>query len=432
MSYGVALRNGIPFTLGTIAALCVNATSQAWSPSALWPTGTEAGMWIDPSNLTSQWQDSTGTTPVSTPGTVADSSNPVGLALDLRLGATTLTDPGNHLLQATSTARPMVSARRNLLTYTEDFTAGYWGVLAYGSGTSVITPNYEQAPDGTTTACRLVASAPGGDEGGTLRNSGLITASLTRSVYVKSNTGLEQTITICAGIGAAGLHTIPASGWVRIDSVSPLYSYFFNIGLYKPEGTDSSCDISIWHPQLELGTTATPYQAILTDGSSYSPTGFPTYLKFDGTDDGMATASFAAGTLTSSMDCMIAVRRDSGVTGVLVGTPGELFGYYENLGWGGSSQGCGTPTIYVDGVQVAGGTGITGDQLNAALTVGDWHVYEARNLDLSGWTALKFSQTSGYQLNGAQGGILLFPSSTSTADRDAARTWLGAKVGLTL
>ena len=41
MSYGVALRNGIPFTLGTIAALCVNATGQAWSPAALWPTGTE-------------------------------------------------------------------------------------------------------------------------------------------------------------------------------------------------------------------------------------------------------------------------------------------------------------------------------------------------------------------------------------------------------
>ena len=34
MSYGVALRNGVPFTLGTIAALCVNATTQ-WNPRSL-------------------------------------------------------------------------------------------------------------------------------------------------------------------------------------------------------------------------------------------------------------------------------------------------------------------------------------------------------------------------------------------------------------
>ena len=36
--------------LGSLA----RAIAAAWTPSALWPTGTEAGMWIDPSNLTSQ------------------------------------------------------------------------------------------------------------------------------------------------------------------------------------------------------------------------------------------------------------------------------------------------------------------------------------------------------------------------------------------
>jgi hypothetical protein len=63
-----------------------------------------------PAHADLQWQDYAGTTPVEEPGTVADSSNPVGLALDIRAGATVLTDPGNHMLQSTSAARPLMSA----------------------------------------------------------------------------------------------------------------------------------------------------------------------------------------------------------------------------------------------------------------------------------------------------------------------------------
>lgn len=82
------------------------SVSAAWSPLSLWPDGIATpGMWISPRTLTSEWQDYTGTTPVVTPGTVADTSNPVGLALDIRAGATVLTDPGNHMLQSTS-AKP--------------------------------------------------------------------------------------------------------------------------------------------------------------------------------------------------------------------------------------------------------------------------------------------------------------------------------------
>ena len=423
-------------TFGKLGAIG-KAISAAWSPLALWPTGTEPGMWIDPSNLATSWQDSTGTTPVVTPGTVEDWSNPVGLALDLRLGATALTDPGNHLLQATSTARPLLSGRVNLLSYTEDFTAGAWGVLTYGSGTSVITPNYEQAPDGTTTACRLVASAPGGSDGGTLRDYRTFNDTATRSVYVKSNTGLTQTITICAGLGAAGLHTIPASGWVRIDSVSQLYSYFFNIGLHRSESTDSSCDISIWHPQLELGTTATPYQAILTNESVYPSTGFPIYQKYDGTDDGMATASFAAGTLSNNMDCLIAVRRDSGAQCVAGLYSMPVRSIYFGHAQAGSSGACavnvGTPTVWVDGVQLTGGTSVEPGTLNTALTVGEWHIMEFRGLDLSAITQAGWGDFgSGFSVNGARGDILLYPSTASTEDKDAARQYLADKYGVTL
>jgi len=84
------------FGLGQIGRLGALASSvaRAWSPLSLWPDGiSSAGMWISPRDLTSQWQDYTGTTPVVTPGTVADSSNPVGLALDIRAGAPEVLGP---------------------------------------------------------------------------------------------------------------------------------------------------------------------------------------------------------------------------------------------------------------------------------------------------------------------------------------------------
>lgn len=288
MSYGVALRNGVPFTLGTIAALCVNATTQ-WNPLSLWPDGIATpGMWISPRTLTSEWQDYTGTTPVVTPGTVADSSNPVGLALDIRAGATVLTDPGNHMLQSTSSARPLMSAY-----------------------------------DGQT----------------------------------------------------------------------------------------------------------------LGPGDTYSSTGYPVFQKYDGVDDGMATATFTAGTMTSAMDCMIAVRRDSGaqcVAGLWDGQFPNWFGAAES----GSASVCygvaGTPTVWVDRVQLAGGTAVTRDTLNTALTVGDWHILEFRDLDLSTWIKFSFGNYPGYMFNGARGDIMLYPSTASTEDKDAARQYLADYYGVTL
>jgi hypothetical protein len=90
MSYGVALRNGVPFTLGTIAALCTNATGSAWSPADM----PSLGAWYDPSDLSTMFQDAAGTTPVTAAG------QPVGLILDK-------SGNGYHASQSTSTARPL-------------------------------------------------------------------------------------------------------------------------------------------------------------------------------------------------------------------------------------------------------------------------------------------------------------------------------------
>jgi hypothetical protein len=407
-------------------------------PLALWPDGIATpGMWISPRTLTSEWQDYTGTTPVAVRrARLRTHRIRWGLALDIRAGATVLTDPGNHMLQSTSAARPLMSARVNLLTYTEDFSNGVWLTVVYGSGTVAITPNYSLAPDGTTTACRVLGTASGGPDGGTLRVSGLVGngTPYTRSVYIKSNTGVAQTISICAGIGAEGLITVPSSGWVRFDVASSAYSYTWNLGLYRPEGTDAICDISIWHPQIESGTTATDYQAILTDGSTYSSTDFPIAQLYDGVDDGMATAAFTAGTLIDGMDCMIPVRWDSaalpaigglyqadqtryfGVLGVTSGDAGPTYG------------GCGAPSVFVDNVAVANERGALYD----AIGVGDWHILEYRGLDLSAWVNAAWGAYPTYFFNGGRGDILLYPSTASTEDKDAARQYLADYYGVTL
>lgn len=75
--------------LGSLA----RAIAAAWSPARLFANG-EAGAWYDPSDLSTMFQDSAGTTPVTAAG------QPVGLILDK-------SGNGHHASQATSTARPL-------------------------------------------------------------------------------------------------------------------------------------------------------------------------------------------------------------------------------------------------------------------------------------------------------------------------------------
>ena len=204
-----------------------------------------------------------------------------------------------------------------------------------------------------------------------------------------------------------------------------------NVSVKEIPGTHLSQSTSTARPLLSAydGQTLGP-------GDTYPSTGFPVYQKYDGTDDGMATASFAAGTLTSAMDCMIAVRRRTDI-GVVVGFhrsqgSGQFIAAADPEAWWPATGGAGTPTTWVDGVQLSGGTSTSAGDLYTALTVGDWHVLELRGLDLSAWTDLRFGYYGGtFNFNGALGGILLFPGG-NTAGRDQARAWLAAKVGVTL
>ena len=73
MSWGVATQNGVSVSLASIVSLSCGATE--FSPADLFTAGT-VGAWYDPSDYSTLFQDSAGTTPVTAV------EQPVGLMLD--------------------------------------------------------------------------------------------------------------------------------------------------------------------------------------------------------------------------------------------------------------------------------------------------------------------------------------------------------------
>ena len=177
----------------------------------------------------------------------------------------------------------------------------------------------------------------------------------------------------------------------------------------------------------------TTYQRV-TSASDYDGSAGPIAQLYDGVDDGMATASFTAGTLTSAMDCMIVVRRDSAMLSMIGGLyQADQTKYFGVIGTSSGDTaptygGCGAPSLFVDGIAVANERGA----LYGAIGVGDWHILEYHGLDLSAWVNAAWGAYPTYFFNGPRGDILLYPSTASTTDKDAARQWLADYYGVTL
>ena len=122
---------------------CRGQAASAWTPASLF-TASEVGGWFDPSDLSTVWQDSARTTP----GAV---DQPVG-ALDDKSGN------GNHLVQATADARPILR-QSGALYYLErdgadDFLASA-ATLTLGAGWTLAAAGSFTAGSNTSTASML-------------------------------------------------------------------------------------------------------------------------------------------------------------------------------------------------------------------------------------------------------------------------------------
>lgn len=419
-----------------------SATVPAWSPATAWFAASEQGLWYDPSDLSTMFQDSAGTTPVTAV------EQPVGLILDRRLGAlgaiganvatngdfasnvtgwstnaatlswvsgaaqvgtaagsggawqdvavtagksyriegswsggnatirvyngggfspqlsqtteassatnfrcvATATSstirvylrnsdtgtitfdgisvreiPGNHATQATSTARPTLRNRYNLLTYSEQFHNAIWTKV-----TDTVTANTATAPDGTLTADTYTHTS------GRIQISAAC-ANRTVRLYVKPVSGSSTFVIDTAGAVAAdavsfNLSTVAVSslganntaatitsvgdGWLLLTVTRGATA---GTVLYFGLGAAASVTY-IWGAQMvDAGDASLPYQRIAaaTDYDS-DASKFPLYLAFDGSDDSLATGSVDF----SGTDKMTVV---AGLTNLTAASLGMLF-----------------------------------------------------------------------------------------------------------
>ena len=317
LALGTGLYKGVSDLWSGASGLIDGFGGAAFSPASLFTAG-EPGAWYDPSDLTTLFQDSAGTTPVTTP------AQSVGLMLDK-------SGRGNHASQSTSAQRPTygvvpATGRRNLLTFTEQFDNAVWAKQQ-----TTITSNTTIAPDGTTTADALFEAANINFHGIAVSSTVVVASSgqtYTASFYAKANGRTKGYISTVNGGGFAVFDLVAktivfggngtnetvtaqtitelSDGWFRL-TITSTFSGAANVrsalGLSNDLGLSSylgdiTKGVFIWGAQLEVGSTATAYQRVVSS-FDVTETGVQSlsYVSFDGTDDGMLT-----GTITPGID----------------------------------------------------------------------------------------------------------------------------------
>lgn len=285
----IGLGIGAPFRLKWVPPL----TEQI--RSLLFGSG-EQGAWYDPADLSTLFQDTAGTVPV----TAVEQA--VALMLDK-------SGRGNHASQATSTKRFRYSRRVNLLTKTEDFSDAAWSKL---SGT-------------TATINKIVAGTTPGAQGSWMGISttvgNLYTVKLrakaaeysTLSISDNAFSRFALTINLLTGVVIysnliVGLPriTIDEGGWVSVelDMTATQVLHRVNVTGVPPSAYsqlasgvsfagDGASGVLVEDPSYSLAIDShLPYQRVNT-ATDYDadPNKFPAYLADDGIDDGMQTGN---------------------------------------------------------------------------------------------------------------------------------------------
>lgn len=204
------------------------------TPADLFANG-ENGVWYDPSDFSTMYQNSTGATPVTAIG------QPVGLILD----------------KSRWDGRGVV----NLLTRTEEFNVG-WSL-----GSTTVAINALEAPDGTLTADEITITNANGhwvyQSVGVIPNTQYIF-----SFYVRRGTATALRYSVFNDNAASNI-VAPTSyysqtssfGWARISVPFTTPSGCTSVRVYPVRDSGSLGTVYLWGAQLELGSTATAYQA---------------------------------------------------------------------------------------------------------------------------------------------------------------------------
>ena len=281
--------------------------NERFSPYALF-SRSEQGAWYDPSDFSTMFQDSAGTTPVTAAG------DPVGRILDK-------SPNGNHASQATTSSRPILARQpltgvRNLLLNT-----GFDGAISGTPGTAPTSWGYfaQNTPTVTFSADEEYA---GGNKV-RIETDATERLQFAQTVSVQANTTyiLSSIIDITSpatpnaiwmyvnwsavpagatvtyqldGAPIAGSSGVPAgrhtiASILTVGATAGTASARFGVAV---QAAGVVYDVIFRQPQVEIGSARTAYQLA---ASAYDVTeaGVQTIwaLDFDGADDSLATAS---------------------------------------------------------------------------------------------------------------------------------------------
>ena len=402
-------------------------------------------------NTATMFQDSAGTIPVTAV------EQPVGLALDK-------SGRGNHASQPTAAARPVLSARKNLLERTESLGTAPWSIenvtITTGQAANAVGQMTLCKVMATATAATIVSQSPGAvgsSAGNTVRflarkgsgatgcNSfGLYNASagtLLILFTVNYDTGV---VTHSYGSGATmtdlggGLWEVKYTCTTGIAAGNNLQIYGGFTGNTETAGEFAY----IGEFQLEHGSTATTYQRVTTS-TDYDTVGFPHYFSLDRVDDHVTAAAGGGGT-TGICVCAAIRAGGAGNARTIFSDRGTNTGYRLSINASNQlvlSAGNGSAHTEVVGPTVTAGTD---------YVVTGWHDGTNLNVQLNAWAATSAAfgtataGTAGFTIgkdNGAATGyygeriyeIVYRKNDTSTAgDRDSLITYMAAQAGITL
>jgi hypothetical protein len=320
----------------------------AFSPAALF-AASEPGVWYDPSDLTTLFQDTVGTTPVTTPG------QPVGLALDkskgLVLGSELVTNgdfssgtgwtlaaswsvsggTANYnnagAAQSISQNITLAAGSSYIVTYTvSSFTSGFVYPRLVGASTvngtsATAAGTYRQfivAPSSPTTFGFVaqgvmsidnisVKELPGFHATQATAGSrpiyGIVPVGGARNILRQTETLATQTRTVTAaqhtlsfrGTGTVTLTGTSTAGPLVGTGISNIVSLTFT-----PTAGSLTLTVSgtVNDAQLELGSARSGYQ-LVSDAGGYNVTeagvSSLSYLAFDGVDDFLLTPTITPG-----------------------------------------------------------------------------------------------------------------------------------------
>ena len=248
---------------------------------------------------------------------------------------------GNHAFQSTSASRPVLSARYNLLTKTEDFSDGVW----QKANVTAVNTSATTDPLGGNTADKLYPSSSGANRFIYQVTSGLVSGFYKWSIRVKAaeknivyidftgagttqaffNLSTGQVGSVAAGYAAT--ITSLGNGWYECSGTNNTATAYSFGGVYGVADANGSTTVTangtdgiyIWGADLRVannGITQPAYQRVNT-ATDYATTGFLPYLKFDGVDDSLSTNSISF-TSTDKMSVFAGVRKLGTASSILV------------------------------------------------------------------------------------------------------------------